>query len=238
MKNFKLCDNPLYHGVKIENAVKILDEKVLSARTTQRYWPDGIRRKDKDPEYESSFIMKGWSTSRDFYFAGAWSGVVFVLDKEEIKNNFEIMPISWNYSMAGLRDHKKEREEFIIARKTGMSFDDFRDQHERKRDELYDKYEETGDKTILKELKYNDYLDYLKAPEKKIIPLSAVKGVFIEKELIDIYKQENEMIKKIMAHTLYKGLYDGNDVKLKNKQNQETVQTIISRLTESKRRKL
>ena len=59
----------LFHGLKIEYAMKALMENKIEARTFQRWWPDGKRRQEDDPLYKSSFIMKGFSTTRDFDFA-------------------------------------------------------------------------------------------------------------------------------------------------------------------------
>lgn len=118
-------NNPLWHGIKLENAVKVLESGIIEARTTQRYWLDGRIRKDDSSDYETSKIMKGWSMSRDFYFAGAWSGVVLENDKDRLRNKFKIIPMVWNYTIGrGAKpDHKKGREEFVLARKTGKSFD-------------------------------------------------------------------------------------------------------------------
>lgn len=234
MKEFKLCDNPLYHGVKLDNVVKILEEEKLSARTTQRYWPDGLRRKDKDKQYQSSLVMKGWSTTRDFYFAGAWSDVVLVLDKDKIQQNFEIIPFSWNYSINGLTDHKKEREEFIVARKTGLTFDGLRDEYEKLQDEMYEKYSKTGDKSILKSFEYEDYFHYLKKPESKTIPLEHVKGFYISDDILKRFSK-SEYLKTLIEHPLFKGTYDRKDVADKNKNNIESVRNMIARFNNNKK---
>lgn len=220
-------ENPLWHGVDIENAAKIIDNGKFEARTTQRYWPDGLRRKDNHPKYNSSQIMKGWSMTRDFLFAASWSNVVFELDKAKIQERFKIQPFSWNSSMNSIRDHKKEREEFVIARFTGKSFDDYRDMYEKMIDDIYEEYEKTGDRSILNDFPYDNFFDLIKAPESKTIPIEFCKSIYLDSQVEKIYGSDNKDIKTIKSNPLYKGTYDGEKLIDINNDTQRIVENLI-----------
>ena len=113
-----LNKNILFHALKFEYALNALRDDKIQGRTTQRYWKDGLRRKDNDPQYEDSFWMKGFSCTRDFEFAKNWGAIVFVFDKDKIKESKKIVPYAWNYMRKHCTpDHKKEREEFVILKK-------------------------------------------------------------------------------------------------------------------------
>lgn len=230
--------NPLWHGVKIENAAQIIKNGKFEARTTQRYWPDGKRRKDTDPDYRSSFIMKGWSMTRDFVFGASWSDVVFEIDKEKLKNRFKIQPLSWNSSMNHLTDHKKESEEFVIARLTGKTFDDYQDMYEKMMDDIYEEYEKTGDRSILTDFPYDDFWGLIKAPEPKIIPMSFCSGIYIDSAMEKIYGTDNKDIEIIKSHELFKGIYDGDKLNELKNQTENHVSNIISGINIKNKMKL
>lgn len=56
-KKIEEVEAPLYHAISIEHFLRALEKNELEGRTTQRYWLDGIRRKDNDPLYETSKWM-------------------------------------------------------------------------------------------------------------------------------------------------------------------------------------
>ena len=56
--------------------INLINNKI-DGYTWQRYWPDGKRRKDDDPDYNKSFYMKGLSLTREIDYAKSWNGVVF-----------------------------------------------------------------------------------------------------------------------------------------------------------------
>lgn len=107
--------NYLYHAMDFDQARQALENNKLEGYTHQRYWKDGIRRKDDDPNYEDSYTMKGVCLTREFKFALGWGRIILILDKERIKNNNKLIPYSWNYSIGGTYKphHKKEKEEFL-----------------------------------------------------------------------------------------------------------------------------
>jgi hypothetical protein len=138
-------ENVLFHAVKAEYALEQLTNGFIEGHTHQRYWADGLRRKDNHPNYEDSYILKGLSTTRDIEYAKRWGQVIYVLDKEKIRNQFKITPYSWGYSIPDSTTpgmgktlfhkfcHKREREEFIILGKIEKSFNQLKQEWE----ELY-----------------------------------------------------------------------------------------------------
>jgi hypothetical protein len=211
----------LYHGVKLEVAVKIIESDEMKGSTTQRYWQDGKVRKDDDPDYETSKWMKGWSMTRSFDFAFLWSGIVFEFDKNDLKKDFEIKPISWNYTIGrGYEaDHKKEKEEFVISKRTEMSTSDY----ERKVEEIQDKYYEEYkiDKDINKLRKSDiNFIDLLKKPEgKKIKNVNhLIKSIYLSNSIVDSYGKENKDIQKILSHPKFKGILEEEEFTIKKEQ--------------------
>lgn len=224
-KDFRESNNgSLWHGLRIENFERILESNKLKPYTFHRYWLDGKLRKDKDKDYETSCWMKGWSTSRDRNYAMKFgAGILLELDQDYIKNNFKIIPISWNATMAGdsLRDHKREREEFILAFKTGKTSQDFLKEYQSvmvRADEACDLYGHNSKeyKLLLKEEtlfreKYGNHINYMKeykTDSKNIDFEKAVKNIYAEQFVLDIYKEsKSNLIEKIVNHEKFGGLY-------------------------------
>ena len=229
----------LYHGVNLEVAAQIIDNDKMEARTNQRYWEDGKKRKDNDPDYETSKWMKGWSMTRTFDYAFLWSGLVLEFDKKDLQKEFKIEPISWNYTIGRMNtfdiDHKKEREEFIIASRTGKSTKDYERIIREKQDAAYEEYEKTKDINKLRKQGDIDFIDLLKQPEGKPLlnllkqpegkPLlnvnRKIKSIYISDELIEIYGIENKNIKKVLNHPKFKGILKEKEFKLKEEQEQD-----------------
>tara|TARA_B100000073_G_scaffold348064_1_gene364838 strand:- start:5036 stop:5788 length:753 start_codon:yes stop_codon:yes gene_type:complete len=211
----------LYHGVKLDVAEKIIDNDKMEARTTQRYWEDGKKRKDNDPDYETSKWMKGWSMTRSFDYAFLWSGLVLEFDKADLQKEFKIEPISWNYTIGRINpadiDHKKEREEFIVASRTGKNTKDYERIAEEIQESAYQEYEKTKDVDKLRELGELSFIDLLKKPEGK--PLlnvnNKIKSIYISNALVEIYSLENEKIQKVLNHPKFKGILKEEEFQLK-----------------------
>ena len=109
----------LYHAIKSDRAITALNENKLGGYSIQRTWDGGKRLKDDHPEYDNSNYLRGLSTSRDIEYCAKWNDVIFVFDKEKIKNKYKILPYNWGYSIGrgynqGI-NAKREREEFIIT---------------------------------------------------------------------------------------------------------------------------
>jgi hypothetical protein len=113
----------LYHAVKLENVMSILDRNSILGYTSHRYWSEGKRYKDNQPEYEESFWMKGISMTRDLQYALNWGMVVLVFDRKEIQKQHPIEPYSWGFHLEnGSGHYKKEREDFVVLSKRDKKF--------------------------------------------------------------------------------------------------------------------
>ncbi len=122
---------PLYHALEYKYAEQAIRDNRLSATSTQRFWPDGRRRKENWVDYQDSFWMKGVSLTRDLRYALRWKDITFVLDSRKLREKVKIIPFAWNYHFddgedslhsrlsGGLPpDHKREREEYAIVKRT------------------------------------------------------------------------------------------------------------------------
>lgn len=199
---------PLYHSISLKNFELALEKNKLEARTTQRYWTDGIRRKDKDPLYETSKWMKGWSMTRDFDFAARWNDIVLVFEKEDLNRNLQIEPYSWNFSIASIpnTDHKKEREEFVVALKTNKSTNEYKKITDRENALNRRRYQKTKDEKYLDNV--INYIEKMKSPEGKGIELSKIKGIYISERVKD-----KEVISNITQLSQFKGFFNDTEVK-------------------------
>lgn len=196
-------DALLYHGYNDpENFVTAMKTDQMAGFTTQRYWDDGKRRKDNDPEYQGSNWMKGVSFTRDPRFAMRWGRVMIAVDQSIIAQRHKMVPFNWGYSIPerehGIRqDHKREREEFAI---THMG-----DQYNRD-DGVFD---------------YHRF----KKPEGAIKNLSKfLRGIWLDRTIVwDDPQDRHPMseyfqkkladagmpVEQIIAHPLFKGYYRG-----------------------------
>ena len=109
--------NLLYHGLDFYKLEIFLREDRIPGYSGQRYWKDGRRRKDNEKDYNESMWYKGISTTRDLNFAKQWGQTIIVFDKDKLKQDYKIVPYQWNYSISAdyIKDHKHEREEFIVT---------------------------------------------------------------------------------------------------------------------------
>jgi len=178
----------LYHGVKkIKYAASALRNDAIPATSTQRFWKDGKRRKDNDPEYKSSFWMKGVSMTRDRLYAESWGDVVFIIDKTILSYKYKIIPFNWGFSIAPPHQnhHKREREEFVVVKST------------------YDTYMKTDDED---DEKFFDMKRFM-TPEGSVKPLSIMlKGIVADSYLKT--KRNQEDIEYILNHKKFFGFYD------------------------------
>lgn len=107
--------NVLWHGLELDNFKEAHKRNALLPYTSHRFWKNGQRLKDNDPNYESSFFKYGWSTSREFFKATQHGNVIIAFSKEKIEKHFKIEPIAWNYLFSSEKHHKKEKEEFVLS---------------------------------------------------------------------------------------------------------------------------
>lgn len=197
-------ENVLFHGVKSHHALQQLNEGVIEGYTHQRYWNDGLRRKDNHPDYESSYILKGISTTRDLEYAKNWGQVVYILDKEKIRNRFKVLPYSWGYSIPdsttpGMGQttfhkfrHKREREEFVVLGKIKKSFDDLRNEWEN----LYDGSENEPEEFV-------NLYDYMFGKAGKMNLNNVLKGILVVEDKNTNY--QNTEIEAVMRHPKFLG---------------------------------
>jgi hypothetical protein len=211
----------LWHGLKVSHAANQLEQGVLEAHTSHRYWTDGIRRKEHDPLYEDSFWMYGWSMTRKREYACSWGSVVFELDAEKIAQSFEIMPISWNNLFSHHKTfQKKEFEEFVISFRDNRSIQDLKDA-DVQRDKDIDKLELQQRRVDIDSPEYQQLaaqIDALYAkpswfkewerPKGKPLDLNkCLTGIYINEEDFEIFKDSKEL-STIINHPLYKGVFE------------------------------
>lgn len=172
----------LYHAVQATYAIDALNKNFLDAYTFQRYWPDGKRRKDDDPDYYKSFYYRGVSLTRDIEYALRWNDIVFEFDQNALKTKYKLIPYNWGYSIGkgykqGPRS-KKEREEFLIVSK------------------------------IEKSLTNQQLVDVLKTPGGRIQPLDKfLVGFYISKRFYEIFGGDsNDTIKILKDNPKYLGI--------------------------------
>lgn len=217
----------LWHATKLKNGAQALNDGFLQPYTSHRYWLDGIRRKEDDPQYENSCWMYGWSMTRKREYAQAWSEVLFEFDSDKIGETFKIEPIAWNNlfkhnkSMA-----KKEFEEFVIAHYEPRSIEDMK-QAEIKRDEQFDNlYDQLysvkneadreavqGQLDKLKESSISWVEDWRKPRGKPLVVDKCVKGIYLNEFSFNLYMKDDknsegyQALLSIITHPLFKGLY-------------------------------
>jgi len=108
----------LYHNLDIERLYEFIENDELLGYSSQRFWEDGLGRKDNDSDYETSYWYKGISTTRDLNFAKYWGKhAIIVFDRDKLKTKYKIVPYQWNYTIGAdyVKDYKKEREEFVVT---------------------------------------------------------------------------------------------------------------------------
>ncbi len=210
---------PVWHAISLQNISSILENMTLEPHTSQRYWPDGKRRKENDPDYEDSYWMYGWSTTRKKEYAMGWNGIVLELDLDEISNRFQIKPFSWNFLFNHKTNNRKEHEEFIVSSYVEKSIPQMKKEDEdniNKLDDLYDKmYLETDPlikDSIKKQIedldKIPSWMTRWQSPHGKSIDLkTCLNGIYLDESYVSLCGKEDPVIKSIIEHELFKGLF-------------------------------
>lgn len=208
----------VWHAIGDEHIIQILDNMTLEPYTKQRYWDDGLRRKDNDPDYEDSKWMYGWSMTRKKEYAMGWNSIVVELDLDKIKEQFEVKPFSWNFLFTHKADNRKEHEEFVVAHYGKKSIPQMK-QEDIDRDlllcELEDKlYTLQGDERERLKAEIDRLYDIPNWMERwdtsrgKSIDLkTCLKGIYISKTTLDIYGDKHPALKRVMEDPLYKGIF-------------------------------
>jgi len=135
-----------------------------------------------------------------------------VFDKDKIKENFKIQPISWNYRISqGSQYFKKEREDFIISHKNPLPL---------KNDVLLESYHNYLDN--LKDEEHSPYKDCYEyhrlhnMKTKKLDLKNVLKEFYIDNSAFEIYGESR--LKNIDALTeskYFKGFFNRDDSKKK-----------------------
>jgi hypothetical protein len=112
-------DAHLFHGYgEPIHASMALTSGKMAATSTQRFWADGRRRTEDEPEYQESYWMKGVSFTRNIEYAMAWGWVVFEINQAKLVQRTKVIPYSWSFHMKDSSDFRKEQEEFAIVKAT------------------------------------------------------------------------------------------------------------------------
>jgi len=208
----------VWHAIGDEHIIQILDNMTLEPYTKQRYWDDGLRRKDNDPDYEDSKWMYGWSMTRKKEYAMGWNSIVVELDLDKIKEQFEVKPFSWNFLFTHKADNRKEHEEFVVAHYGKKSIPQMK-QEDIDRDlllcELEDKlYTLQGDERERLKAEIDRLYDipnwmarWDTSKGKSIDLNTCLKGIYISKTTLDIYGDKHPALKRVMEDPLYKGIF-------------------------------
>jgi len=183
---FKIFENnraDLYHAIKTKYANIALEKNELDIYSYQRYWANGKRYKDNEPEYKNSFFYRGLSLTRDINYAKNWASVILVFDTNKLKEKYKIVPYNWGFSIGNITNQniKKEKEEFLIVSYNKNHLTD---------KEFINMYGKSGGS--IKNLSY-----YL-------------KGFYINKSTYNIYTENDTKIyepyEKLKKNKLYLGL--------------------------------
>lgn len=194
-------DAPLYHAFnKPVHASMAMKNNCLLATSTQRFWADGRRRKEDWPDYQNSFWMKGVSFTRDIHYAMMWGVIVFQIDQRILTQRTKVIPFNWGYHIKdysgeypGIKpqNHKREREEYAVVKKTP---------------DTYMRPEEDGG---------GFDTNRFQEPEGKIGPLNKMlTGIYLETEYaLERYSHDDRMteagfgVEDFKAHPLFKGYF-------------------------------
>lgn len=218
----KLSRQTVWHGMKVEHAKTALTEKFLTPFTKHRYWEDGRRRRDNEKDYEDSFWMYGWSTTRDKNYAMNWGSVVLELDLDQIKTKFKVQQISWGFLLNSNknRNFRKEVEEFIIAKKIPKSLQSIKDYCNNidiRLDTLYDKKTQPNlsqnELSIIEseieklEKEEANWFTIWNTPQGNKINLDkCLKGIYLSLDCLEYIKKEEYEF--FIKHPMFKGFYE------------------------------
>ena len=203
----------LWHSIKQEHIDIIFSQNHLDAKTTQRYWENGVVYRDNAGDlYKNSYFMKGWSTSRDRMYAIMWNSVTLLLDSDAIRRDFKIKQISWNYrSQFCKKNFDKEREEFIVSNFMKQTFDEIKEEYFKITDQIYD---EQGQDCLDKWQDENGIgvIEYWKRKGTRQIDFNKyLLGVFVCKESYDIYNGRG--FDMAINHPLFKGFVSSDEAR-------------------------
>lgn len=208
LNDMRFKDPSLFHGSKIEHAAANLKRGYSIGRTQQRYWDDGRVLKDDHEDYYKSGWMYGWSMTREKNFAGQFSDVLFIFDKNKVKSKFKVKTLSWSYRVSqGAGYFRREREDYVIAGKDPRTDQELKDGFEKYLDDQDEKYDQGNRERN----KYEDRFQYQEKDfnkNKLIMDSSTIRGFLISDSIIEIFGKDDEDIQYLLNHELCLGVYD------------------------------
>ena len=201
----------LWHSIKQEHIESILTNNHLEARTTQRYWVNGVIYRDNQKEqYHQSHYMKGWSMTRDKDYAFGWGSVTLLFNWELLRRDFKIRTFSWSYLGSYCKGNfDKEREEFVISNYMSQTIDEIEQEYFTITDSIYDVQ---GKEALNEWMKENgsNYIDYWQRKGLRTICLSKyLKAIFVCKESYEIYNGRG--FDMAVNHPLFKGFINRDE---------------------------
>lgn len=221
LNDLKFNSPVLFHASKIEHAASNIKRGYSKGRTVQRYWEDGRVLKDDHKDYNKSGWLHGWSMTRERNYAGVFGDVVFVFDKNKVKNDFKVKTLSWGYRVSGGAGYfKREREDYVIAGKDPRSENDLSEEFEKYQDEM-DKLYDLGHKDPQK---YKDIRSFQQKDwSNKQLKMNenTIKGFLVSDLVIEIFGEDNENVQFLLNHKMCMGIYDRKkaDVNINNQPN-------------------
>jgi hypothetical protein len=208
LNNLKFNCPVLFHASKIEHAASNIKRGYSKGRTVQRYWTDGRILKDNHKDYEKSGWLHGWSMTRERNYAGVFGDVVFVFDKNKIKNNFKVKTLSWSYRVSGGSGYfKREREDYVIAGKDPRSDKELSKEFEIYQDEMDIQY----DLSNVNSQEYTNIWDFRQkdwSNKKLKLDDDIVKGFLVSDLAIENFGKDNDHVKYLLNHKMCMGIYD------------------------------
>lgn len=215
----------IFHGIKFHIIKEVLEKDFLEPRTFHRYWKDGLRRKENWKDYEDSYWKSGWSMTREANVALNFGALVFVFDKNKIKQRNKVEPIAWNFHFSDAKDrvreinHKKEAEEFVVSEYTDISLGKIekrkKEIEEKELPEMYQTYKslpkETNEEKAVRK-KYKEQIkkaeEFLLIKTSKLLDEPIGKNLNISGNCLGFYLDD-------FTCSIYDGRYDG-EIKVEN----------------------
>lgn len=142
-KKSKINFSPLFHGVRFDRAKSFLNDEVLKPYSKYRKFK-GVELRDDHPEYHNSHHYNGWCMTRDFKVSKKFGSVIFVFNRDKLKEKFKIKPRSYSFSLPSAKNFRKESEEFVIGGQINNTYNDLLSLGDKLSDKLDSVYDLLG----------------------------------------------------------------------------------------------
>lgn len=219
----------LFHGVKHQYAKEILTRQSILGYTHQRYWENGKKHNEDDPEFDNSFRMKGISMSRDLEYALNWADVLLVFDRTKIKHRHKIEPYAWSHHFSksyasnnpNSPSSKKEREDYVVLSKNKRTYknQDNKEWMKEYEEIMNHSFDNMTDGEIEEFKKFqekmtkekdNMNLQDLTTPEGEFdfSKNDALVGVALKQTFVDVYGPDHDLVLFLRKHPLFLGIIE------------------------------